>query len=174
MATSSRYNYGDGVEIAGSGGQQNLVLGNDISFNQRDGVTHRRFEPHPQHHWREHSGASNTIALNFGNGVEIAGDDSGVASDGTGNVVQGNSLTANFGDGVLIGSLSFYNTIGGTEAGTGNTISGTSATGFRSPVCTTLLQATSLADCLGPPPNVGDGVLVIAQAGFNTIGGTVR
>jgi len=163
-------NFGNGVEIAGFNGHTNLVQGNQIGGNfGGDGVLIAGSVPSFNTIGGSTSGASNTIDGNSGNGVEIVG------SAGIGNLVQGNQLTGNSGDGVFIGSFDLLNTIGGTAAEARNTISGNRSNGVQITGRGNTVQGNFIGtDSSGdkPQPNVGNGVLIIAQAGDNTIGGT--
>ena len=111
------------------------------------------------------SGASNRISDNFGNGIEITG------SNATSNLVQGNVIIGNSGDGVLIGGDDpQQNTIGGTTSGASNTIFGNFGNGVEisgSKAASNLVQGNVIIG------NSGDGVLIGGDdPQQNTIGGT--
>jgi len=110
-------------------------------------------------------GASNRISDNFGNGVEIGGDDA------TLNQVQGNLIQGNFGDGVFIGGGSpGNNKIGGSTPGASNRISGNSSSGVEigGVGATSDLVQGNVIDS-----NSGDGVLIGGtNASENMIGGS--
>jgi parallel beta-helix repeat protein len=166
-------NSGNGVEIGGYYGNGNLVQGNLIEGNAGDGVLIGGDCPNHDTIGGSTSGTSNTIEDNSGNGVEIVGSGMGIVDfNGNDNLVQGNQLTGNSGDGVFIGSGEFSNMIGGTAAEARNTISGNFSNGVEiAGICNTV-QGNFIGDLSGKNPNVGNGVLLIAQAGGNTIGGT--
>jgi hypothetical protein len=142
-------NNGNGVEVAGSNNQITGAYfgffgpGNDIFYNAQNGILLDNTAT-------GNFVRANTISVNGGNGVEVAGNNNtiggnsvaarntislnaqnGVLLDGTGNQVQGNFIgtdptgvasEGNTGNGVEI--FGNNNTIGGITAGTRNVISG--------------------------------------------------
>ncbi|MCH8961199.1 MAG: hypothetical protein IH820_07690 [Bacteroidetes bacterium] len=126
-------------------------------------------------------GAGNLISGNIRHGVAING------SGTTGNVVQGNYIgtdkngTADLGntlEGVFIRAGASNNTIGGTDSGAGNVISGNNDNGvFIAGSSTTgnLIQGNYIGtDVTGTAAlgNGGWGVLIAGGTSNNTIGGT--
>ena len=127
-------NGGDGVRIAGVDVSGSVVQGNFIGTdvtgtlalgNGRDGVRIGFGGGGPITIGGTTTGARNVISGNGQNGVRISG------TEATGNLVQGNFIgtdvsgTADVGntfDGVNISDGAANNTIGGTQAGAGNTL----------------------------------------------------
>jgi len=165
---SSPGNYGNGVEISGEGAEFDLVQGNVIDFNFGDGVLIGGNGPN------QNTIASNTISANAGNGVELAGINNN-PDNPKGNLVQDNAIAGNAGDGVFIGSQSSYNIIGGTAALDANTIFSNKSNGIQITGDYNLVEGNFIgtnSSGTTPAGNLGDGVLIIAQATGNTIGGT--
>ncbi len=127
------------------------------------------------------AGAGNTISANSADGVHIAG------AGTTGNLVEGNLVgtdgsgthaLGNDGSGVVIATGAGNNTIGGTTAGAGNTISGNLDEGvlISDPGTTGNLVEANLigTDAAGTHAlgNDGAGIAIQNSATDNTIGGT--
>ncbi len=125
---------------------------------------------------------SNVISDTMGTGVLFDGS--------SGNVVEGNyigtgtdgaSAEPNSGDGVLIQDSAVNNTVGGTIAGSANTIG---FNGFGGPVAgngveisgskNNVVEGNNIGTDTGADDltNDGDGVLIDGGANFNTIGGS--
>jgi uncharacterized repeat protein (TIGR01451 family) len=124
--------------------------------------------------------ARNVISGNTGFGVQI-GDDASQAAATTGNTVQGNYLGTNAsGTGALPNSSGVYlalsasnNTVGGTDSGAGNLISGNLRGVFINGNDNFVQGNLVGADKNGTAklPNTGDGILIGSGSG-NLIGGT--
>jgi parallel beta-helix repeat protein len=122
---------------------------------------------------------TNVLSGNKHNGIELAGNASGVTVDPNiaGLNTSGNSLLSNGGDGLLIDGTAHGNTIGGTlrsvipqNTFSGNARYGVEITGrahnnlvFRSYIGTAILGVTALGNKLG-------GVLVGGNAYLNAVG----
>jgi hypothetical protein len=185
-------NEGDGIQIVGGlGTSGNEVLGNYIGTdkngtnalaNFEDGVL--MFSVSENTVGGTTAGARNLISGNLHDGIQISGNASiGIATDNVvlGNLVgtraNGTKALANTEDGVDI-SDARVNTIGGTDDGAGNVISGNQDDGVEiSGNLSTDNQvlgnfvgtdATGTAD-LG---NGNDGVEISSGADNNTVGGT--
>ncbi len=128
------------------------------------------------------AGAGNLVSGNAQNGVMIT-DVGSITNKIEGNYIGTTALgtvaLGNGGDGVLLQNGTSYNTIGGTEAGAGNVISG-NITGLAGVVLTGVSTSENKlegnyigADATGsnPLPNT-IGVVVNLGASNNTIGGT--
>ena len=127
------------------------------------------------------SGSLNIISGNTNYGVQI----NGTAS--TGNVVLGNCIgtnlagngaVANGSDGIHIQNAP-NNTVGGTDSGSLNIISGNAGSGVRINGSTSTGNVV-IGNCIGTDingtsalPNTGDGLLLSSSAANNTIGGLV-
>ncbi len=126
---------------------------------------------------------TNVFSGNAGNGIELAGDASGVTIDPNiiGLDTRGSAALPNRGDGVLIGGSAHHNTIGGNlvsvipqntfsgNAGYGLVITGSAYgnTVFGAFIGTDVLGTTALGNGMG-------GVLISGDAHGNVIGRTGR
>jgi CSLREA domain-containing protein len=124
------------------------------------------------------AGAGNLISGNDSNGVQIQGSEATqVQGNSIGTDVTGTVDLGNTGDGVFIVSAS-DNTIGGTDAGAGNVISGNDANGveiINASSTMNQVQGNSIgtqADGLSALGNGGHGVFIDFSASENIIGGT--
>jgi len=184
-------NYGDGVDVMGSGAHENLVRGNTIWGNV-DGVY---INGAPTNTIGGTSAGDRNVISGNGRGVTILG---GAA---TGNLVQGNVIGTdptgtlslgpttnlfvglgnggrwgNISDGVFISSAP-GNTVGGTDAGARNVIASNGAVGVEiyeavssgNNVLNNLIGRTTVEGTL--VGNTADGVF-INNAPSNVIGGT--
>ncbi len=128
------------------------------------------------------AGAGNLISGNGGDGLSIG--DTGT----TGNLIQGNligvnstatSTIGNGAQGIWIGNGAQSNTIGGTVAGAGNVIGGSTYAGIElngSSTSNNIIQGNFIGTNSSGTVNLGnsiDGILVTNSASNNTIGGTV-
>ncbi|HEV3083402.1 MAG TPA: hypothetical protein VGY66_26700, partial [Gemmataceae bacterium] len=185
----------EGVGLFGSSAKGNLVVGNRIGTTAdgsagltNGGIGGVTIESGATNNTigGTAAGAGNVISGNkySSSGVEIS--DTGT----TGNLVEGNAIGANAAGtaalangsyGVFIWAGATNNTIGGTAAGTGNTISGNSTYGIYlygggSSVTTgNIIQGNRIGttgDGSGALPNL-DGIYEDRTAGGNTIGGSV-
>ncbi|HEY7153598.1 MAG TPA: right-handed parallel beta-helix repeat-containing protein [Gemmataceae bacterium] len=119
-----------GILIQGTGTSGNIIEGNFISQNSNGGV-------------RIEQGASNNViggtAAGAGNSIkangfilQVSNVVSGIDLFGTsGNVIQGNQIVGNSGDGVSIDEGSANNTIGGLAPGAGNVIANNGTPNFQ-------------------------------------------
>lgn len=121
---------GFGLVLYGGGCGDNVVQGNWIGTNA-DGATGLgngaggvaiSYGAHTNTIGGTTAGAGNTIADNGGDGIFIGGE---YAPNG--NAILGNAIVHNAGNGVTVDSAD--NTVGGTAAGAGNVIAGTSGDG---------------------------------------------
>ncbi len=131
-------------------------------------------------------GAANVISGNAGNGIVLSGSN---AIDQSGNIVQGNLIGTdadgsfalpNGGDGVVIEMQD--NTIGGTDAGAGNTISANTGVGIRIgsssssfDVSGNVLQGNRIGTDIGGTLALGNGAGGVQLNGVvssATVGGT--
>jgi titin len=179
--------HGNGIQLDGSGG--NLITGNYIGTD-----------------WTGTSALGNTgagVAVSGpGNviGGLVAGDRNVISGNGgtavnlqgptvTGNLVLGNFLgtnaagtaaLANGGAGVFLGDSASGNTIGGTDPGAGNLISGNQGggvgiNGYGGPISGNVIQGNLIGtDWTGTAKlgNGGDGVGIGIGASNNLVGGT--
>jgi hypothetical protein len=180
-------NVGDGVGMWSPGTNGNLLEGNRVgtdatgSFavaNQGNGV-YIAWSSSNNIIGGTSAAARNIISGNAANGVIVS------APSTSGNVVEGNfiglsaggALLGNTGDGVRVEYLASGNTIGGTDAGAANVISGNGSKGVE------LTGGDSgnvvEGDLIGTDPtgkvaegNQAGGVSINGQASNNTIGGT--
>ena len=178
-----------GVEIVGPGTAQNIVEGNYIGTdahgtaslgNATDGVyigsgasgnTVGGIDP----------AARNIISGNVDSGVGISGSGTShnlvegnyIGTDASGTVALGNGR-----NGVLINSGASGNTVGGTQAGARNVISGNDQAGVAivgSGSAQNFVEGNYIgANASGTASlgNVADGIVVLDSASGNTIGGT--
>jgi len=180
-------NGGSGVEISGSGSDDNLVEGDYIGTNaggtaavpNADGVD------------LENGAANNTIGrAATGAGNVISGNNvDGVLLNGaatSGNLIQANyvgtdaagTMAVPNGDGIYVVNGAANNTIGGTASGSGNVISGNNNDGvlLDGPATTgNVLQGNEIGtDATGTAalPNQLSGVAVADDSSNNSIGGS--
>jgi len=181
-------NGGNGINISGVGTSGNLVVGNfagtDVNgvaalgntwsgVNSNSGAANNTVGG-------TSPGARNLLSGNHWDGIEI-----GLVGS-SGNTVQGNSAgtdvtgtraLANARAGVGVWGGATGNLIGGTAPGAGNLLSGNNDGIVFNDAGTSsnLVQGNKIgtdAGGLRPLPNSGNGVLIVATASNNTIGGT--
>jgi hypothetical protein len=117
-----------GVGIEGRGTSGNILEGNDIKGNISDGVLISE-EASNNVIGGTATGAGNQIEHNGFNPQGLTRGFAGIELDNaSGNVIQGNRIEGNSGDGVEIGNGSAKNTIGGTAPGAGNRIDSNGST----------------------------------------------
>ncbi len=183
-------NNGQGVVLVNSGTSSNTILGNYIGTNAT-GTAAIGNTLAGVALWNAASnntiggtaaGAGNLISGNGGDGLSIG--DTGT----TGNLIQGNligvnaSATSTIGNGaqgIWIGNGAQSNTIGGTVAGAGNVVGGSTYAGIElhgSGTSNNIIQGNFIGTNSSGTINLGnsiDGILVTNSASNNTIGGTV-
>ncbi len=175
-------NAGNGVDITGSGVR---VLGNAIGTditetyaiaNGQDGVLIEG-DAHDNAIGGTTPGAGNLISGNTLAGISITGPgtrDNRIQGNLIGTDALGTTALPNY-DGVFL-DVTSANTIGGTEAGAGNLISGNILDGIRNYSNHILVQGNRIGtDASGTLP-LGNGYMGVALNLFssnNTIGGTV-
>ena len=116
--------------------------------------------------------ARNVISGNTGFGLELFGGSNVVQGNFIGTDKDGTFAIANAQGGILAEGS---NTIGGTEVGSGNVISGNSTTGLLIEASASTVTGNRIgttADGTAPLPNQGPGVTISSPS--NTIGGTVN
>ena len=125
------------------------------------------------------AGTGNVLSGNELRGMHISGGASGNLVEGNliGTNAAGTAAVPNDDSGVLIDGNSFNNTIGGTTAGSGNTISGNLEEGVHLTGCSsgTVVEGNVIgmnSRNTAAVPNALDGVLVDGGSSQNTIGGT--
>lgn len=178
-------NTSDGILIEGSGSDGNRIIANDIGGGVGMG--------NDGHGVNVIDGACNTVigTADDGEGNTIRGNtECGVRIDGaatTGATIRGNRIgtdesgteaRGNLACGVRISGGSTSNTIGGTEDGAGNLISGNSENGIEITGSNTSANTVlgnrigTDADGAAAVPNEHNGILLAGGAANNTIGST--
>jgi hypothetical protein len=172
-------NKGAGISISGS---SNLVQGNLIGTdvtgaaplaNTGDGVSISSAANANTIGGAE-AGAGNVIGGNTNNGISVGGKANVVQGNRIGTTADGDEPLANA-TGIVVSGMG--NTIGGTDTGAGNLISGNAGPGITLNglgAVGNLVQGNLIgtnADGTQPLANAGDGISVTLGA-LNTIGGT--
>ncbi len=174
-------NTGDGVDVSGTGTSQNNVEGNRIGTNVSGTVALSNvigvnvFSSATNNTiGGTEAGAGNLISGNSTDGVDVSGAGSSqndvegnfIGTDASGTLALGNM------NGVQVFNAASGNTIGGTEAGAGNEISGNGGTGVAISGANTS-QNNVEGNIIGVVAlGNGVGVQVFGGATGNTIGGT--
>jgi titin len=124
------------------------------------------------------NGFRNSTGFSFGNGVRLEGSGNKVEGNFIGTDATGTAALGNTADGVDITSGATNNTVGGTQAGARNIISGNGISGvliFGAGTTDNEVQGNLIgtkADGSGDLGNIGTGVVISLGASNNTVGGT--
>ncbi|MDX6284859.1 MAG: hypothetical protein QOG53_344 [Frankiales bacterium] len=180
-------NTGNGVSIDGASATGNHVLGNMIGTDATGAAAMSNGTGVAVHAPNNTIGGTasssrNVIAGNTGAGIYLHGDYPGTP---TGNQIQGNYIgtektgataLANGGDGITIGTYSPGNTVGGTDAGAGNVISGNTGNGVGiapSSSPDNVILGNKIGTNVDGTTGVGNGSDGVSSKSSNTtIGGT--
>jgi CSLREA domain-containing protein len=175
-----------GVHLSGSGTADNVVLGNSIGTdsngttdigNTFSGVL-MEFDADNNTVGGTDPGAANVISGNNLHGVQIAQSPTGnsILGNVIGTNVNGTAALGNSFNGVVIGGSG--NTVGGTQEGAGNVISGNNREGVQIAGATATenqVQGNFIGTNVNGTADLGNrghGVIVNAGPDNNTIGGT--
>jgi titin len=186
-------NMQNGIEFTGAGTSDNVAQGNLIGTDLTGttalpnhlrgvgisyGATHNTVGGTT-------AAARNVISGNMQNGVLLDADTDAnlVEANFIGTDVTGTQAIPNLFEGVLLGKTSVagpitHNTVGGTDPGAGNLISGNRMPGVRikdDQTSANVVQGNLIGtDVTGtlPLPNGNQGVLILQAANGNTVGGT--
>lgn len=177
-------NGGSGLVVNGAGTARNAILGNSIGTNAagtaaianaRDGVV---VSGGASHNDIGVAGNGNIISGNVLNGIRLKGVGT-IANTLAGNIIglngAGTAALANGASGVVIAPGATDNTIGGTNTGAGNTISGNTRFGVLVSASRTTIRGNAIgtrADGGGALGNHAHGIFVTASAADTFIGGT--
>ena len=181
-------NVGAGIKISDSGTSGTVVRGNYVGTNAAgtaaianagNGVS-LWFGASGNTIGGTAAGAGNLLSGNTGTGLTVA--DTGTSNNTVqGNVIglnaAGSATLGNGAQGIWVGSGTQSNTFGGTAAGAGNVIGGSFYAAIEINGATTtgnVVQGNTIGTNLAGTLNAGNsaGVLVLAGAGSNPIGGT--